>query len=208
MAKGELFIISGPSGTGKGTVCDELVRRGDVFLSVSATTRNIRAGEQEGVTYYYTTKEQFAEMVENGTMLEAATYGGHYYGTPKAAVEKMLDEGKNVILEIDAQGALLVKEKMPDSILIFIIPPTIKELRKRLISRGREDDSEIVKRIERAEWELSQSPEYDYVLVNDDLETCVNDTLNIIKTENEQQRAREIVEELRNELKGGNYYDD
>lgn len=197
MAKGSLFIISGPSGTGKGTVCNELIKHDNIFLSVSATTRDKRVGEQDGVTYFYITKEQFEAMIKDDMMLEYAEYSGNYYGTPKEAVEKMLAEGKNVILEIEAQGALKVKEKMPDAIMIFIVPPSIDELRDRLKKRGREADEEIEKRICTAKWELSQCPKYNYVLVNDNLEACVEKTLAIIKAANERQQ---IIEKLQSEI--------
>ena len=197
MAKGSLFIISGPSGTGKGTVCNELIKHENIFLSISATTRERRLGEQEGVTYFYTTKEQFEDMIKKDMMLEYAQYSGNYYGTPKEAVEKMLNAGKNVILEIEAQGALKVKEKMPEAIMIFIVPPSIKELRKRLSNRGREDAEEIEKRINAAKWEFSQCPKYNYVLVNDNLENCVKNTLDIIKKANERQQ---IIEKLLSEI--------
>ncbi|HAL63128.1 MAG TPA: guanylate kinase [Clostridiales bacterium] len=197
MTKGSLFIISGPSGTGKGTVCNELVKHENIFLSISATTRDMRLGEQEGVTYFYITKEQFEDMIKRDMMLEYAQYSGNYYGTPKEAVEKMLKDGKNVILEIEAQGALKVKEKMPEAIMIFIVPPSIAELRKRLKTRGREDTDEIERRIETAKWEFSQCPKYNYVLVNDNLENCVKNTLEIIKATNERQR---IIEKLLSEI--------
>ena len=197
MTKGSLFIISGPSGTGKGTVCKELVKHDNIFLSISATTRDKRLGEVDGETYFYISKEEFLSMIENGKMLEYAEYSGNYYGTPKEAVEQMLEQGKNVILEIEAQGALKVKEKMPEAVMIFIVPPSIKELRDRLSKRGREDTEEIEKRINAAKWEFSQCPKYNYVLVNDNLETCVKNTLDIIDATNERQK---IIEKLLSEI--------
>lgn len=197
MSKGVLFIISGPSGTGKGTVCEQLLKEENIFLSISATTRDKRVGEVEGVTYYYTTEEIFKSMIEKGEMLEHAIYSGNYYGTPKKAVEDMLAHGKNVILEIEAQGALKVKSLMPEAIMIFLVPPSIEELRNRLKQRGRESMEEIERRIEAAKWEFSQSPKYNYVVVNNQLETCVSDVLDIIRKENERQ---EMIERLLSEI--------
>lgn len=177
MNKGILFVMSGPSGTGKGTICEKLLKNeeNDVFLSVSSTTREIRKGEVDGVTYNYTTVENFKKMIENGEMLEYAMYSGNYYGTPKKTVSDMLSSGKNVLLEIEPQGALKIKEIFPEAVLIFIVPPSMAVLKQRLEDRGREDTEQIVQRMEAAKWEFEQSPKYNYIFVNDNLDECVRE---------------------------------
>ncbi len=196
--KGLLIVMSGPSGTGKGTVCEELKKDESVFVSVSMTSRNIRENEIDGVTYYYTTPEKFEDMIENGKMLEWAKYNGNYYGTPREAVEKMLDEGKNVLLEIEVQGALQVKKSFSEAVLIFVVPPSIEVLRQRLVDRGRESAEEIEKRIETAKWEITKADEYNYIVVNDDLSVCVNDVFDIIRAEKHRtDKNKELIDNLK-----------
>lgn len=193
MSRGILFVMSGPSGTGKGTICEELLKREDIFLSVSSTTREKRKGEVDGVTYNYTTVEDFEDMIKNGEMLEYARYNGNYYGTPKKTVEKMLCDGKNVLLEIEPQGALKVKSIFADANLIFIVPPSMQELKKRLVERGREDEEQIKQRMEAAKWEFEQSPQYNYILVNDSLEKCVDEVCDILHS---KVKMRDFVNDL------------
>ena len=196
MSRGMLFVMSGPSGTGKGTICGELLKREDIFLSVSSTTREIRKGETDGVTYNYTTVEDFKRMIDNGEMLEYAMYNGNYYGTPQKTVEDMLDKGMNVLLEIEPQGALQVKKMIEDANLIFVIPPSMKELKKRLTERGRETEEQIKERLDSAKWEFEQSGKYNYIVVNDDLERCVDEVGEIL---HEKVKKHGLVDSLLSE---------
>jgi len=168
MAQGLLIVLSGPSGVGKGTVCSRL--RGllpELVYSVSATTRPPREGEVDGVHYYFKTREQFRAMIEADELLEWAEYVGNYYGTPKSVVQRTIGEGKDIILEIDVQGALKVKERFPESLLIFLLPPSLEELKRRIVGRGTETEAAIRSRMAAAVEELKLMKHYDYAVVND-----------------------------------------
>ena len=181
--KGILIVFSGFSGSGKGTIMKELMRRySDIYaLSISATTRAPRNGETDGVEYFFRTTEQFEDMIRNDELVEYAKYVENYYGTPRAYVEEQLAAGKDVILEIEIQGALKVKEKFPDTLLMFVTPPSAEELRKRLIGRGTEDMEVIESRLARAVEEAQGIEAYDYLIVNDILEECVEEVHSIIR---------------------------
>lgn len=196
MNKGLLFVMSGPSGTGKGTICKVLEKDDGIFLSISSTTREKRVGEIEGVTYNYLSKEEFKGLIDAGDMLEWATYDGNFYGTPKQTVEKMLEEGKNVILEIDVQGAFNVKKIFPETVLIFVLPPSMEELKKRLIERGREGAESIQNRMEVAKGELELAAQYNFVIINDDLDHCVDEVREFIK---QTEEKRNLIVNLLNE---------
>ena len=194
---GKLFILSGPSGAGKGTICKELLAqtsRDDVQLSVSMTTRNPRVGETDGVSYYFVSKEEFLRRIEAGGLLEYAEVYGNYYGTPKQPVIEKLAAGIDVILEIDMQGALKVKENYPDGVFIFILPPSMTELRKRLTGRGTETAEAIEMRLGETLKELSYIDKYDYCVVNGQLEEAVNRVKSILTAEH--SRVTFTAEEL------------
>lgn len=171
--KGIIAVISGFSGAGKGTVVGELVKRYGYSVSISATTRPPRDGETDGKEYFFKTKEEFEQMIADGQLIEYAKYVDNYYGTPKDYVISQINNGKDVLLEIEMQGALQVKENFPDVSLVFITPPDAAELKKRLINRGTETTDIIDKRIARAVEECSYMDKYDYIMVNDDLDKCV-----------------------------------
>ncbi len=201
--KGMLVVISGFSGSGKGTLMKELMKHYDYYsLSISATTRSPRAGEEEGREYFFVTKERFLSMIQKGELLEYARYVDNYYGTPKAYVEQELEKGKDVILEIEMQGALKIKAKYPDSILIFITPPTIEELIRRLRGRGTETEDAIRKRLEKAAMEAEGIEAYDYILVNDDLEKTTKHLNYLIQDQHMRVRNQiRFLEDVRGQLR-------
>ena len=182
--QGQLIVISGPSGTGKDTIVEKVLKKDkNTWLSVSATSRKIRKGEKEGVNYFYLTKEEFEERIEGGYFLEYATYADNYYGTPREEIIKKLDQGIDVILVIEIEGAKKIKELVPEALFIFIMPPSEKILLKRLSGRQTEDKEKIIKRFNLAYQEMNEVTKYNYVVVNDDLDEAVSKVLAIMKAE-------------------------
>ena len=180
MSKGKLFVISGASGVGKSTVLASVMeQRKDLSFSVSATTRDPRPGEKEGISYDYVSKETFLDMIEKDEFLEYDAHMDNYYGTPKAQLEEKLCRG-HVLLDIEPNGAFIVRKARPDAVLIFIAPPSLEELEKRLRSRGDTPEEQIKLRMERVAWEMEQGKKYDYYVVNDQVETCAEKILKII----------------------------
>ena len=180
MKKGRLFVISGASGVGKSTVLKRVMEeRKDLTFSVSATTRAPRPGEVDGESYYFVTKEQFEAMIARGEFLEYDAHMANYYGTPVAQAEEKMKKG-SVILDIEPNGAFNVRKAKPDAVLIFIAPPSLEELQRRLAGRGDTSEEQMKLRLERSVWEMEQSKKYDYVVINDQVETCADEILKII----------------------------
>ncbi|MBC2870495.1 guanylate kinase [Acetanaerobacterium sp. MSJ-12] len=186
--RGILFVLSGPSGSGKGTAIKELMGRRPLKLSVSATTRAPRPGEVDGVQYYFLSKEEFERRIADGEMLEYVNYCGNYYGTPKAPVEESLAAGQDVLLEIEVTGAKNIRTLAPEATLLFVIPPSMKELRRRLEGRGTEDAATIERRLAVAKEELRQYGLYDYVVLNDTVESCADQIETIMEAQKRASR--------------------
>ncbi|MBO5208960.1 MAG: guanylate kinase [Lachnospiraceae bacterium] len=200
--KGILIVVSGFSGAGKGTLMKKLIQEYDNYaLSISATTRTPRPGEEDGREYFFLNRSAFEEKIAENGLIEYACYCDNYYGTPRDYVEKQLEAGKDVILEIEIQGALKIKEQYPMALLLFVMPPSAQELERRLIGRGTETPDVVKKRMNRAIEEAQGIENYDYIVVNDDLDECVKQLHEIIKAaHNTPLRNEEFIENIRTEL--------
>ena len=197
MNKGRLIVFSAPSGCGKGTMLEEILKDERFAVSVSATTRAPREGEKDGVNYHFLTREDFEQRIADGKFIEHAEYCQNLYGTLVSEVDGRLECGLNVILEIEPQGAMKIREKRPDAVFIFVVPPSIGELRRRLKKRGTESDEVIEERVSKAAWEISQAEKYDYVIVNDALEDAISDFFAVIRGEQlKVDYSADIIEEV------------
>ncbi len=198
MNKGKLFVVSAPSGCGKGTILLEVLNNNkNLFYSVSATTRTPREGEIDGVNYYFLSKDEFKREIDNGGMLEYAQYCDNFYGTPKKKVFEKLEQGIDVILEIETKGAMQVKGVMPEAVLIFILPPSVLELRRRLNKRGTEEESVIEKRVKEAEDEIRRAFNYDYIIMNDELDKAIEDFEAVLKASKlTKENNKNMIEEV------------
>lgn len=203
--KGILIVVSGFSGAGKGTIVKKLMNDypDNYALSISATTRSPRPGEEDGREYFFRSREQFEEMIRQDALIEHAAYVNNYYGTPKAYVEEQLNIGKDVILEIEIQGALEIKNKFPDTLLLFISPPSAETLKNRLVGRGTEDMDTIRARLKRAVQEADGIENYDYFVINDELDACVEEIHAIVSSEHSRaSRNKNLINNIREELSG------
>lgn len=198
--KGTVFVVSGPSGTGKGTIMEKYFKKypdDNSFLSISATSRKPREIDKEGVTYYFKTREEFEELIKNDGLAEWTEFCGNYYGTPKKPVNDMINEGKNVILEIEVDGGTQVKSSFDNAVGIFVLPPSFTELKKRLVERNTDSAEAIEKRLTRAKEEIKLIDNYDYILINDDIEDAVDTFRSIIVGENQKvSRNINIIKEV------------
>ena len=181
MSRGILFVVSAPAGCGKDTILEKaLAKEINLCYSVSATTRAMRAGETEGISYYFKSKEEFEKMIADGELLEHTEYCGNYYGTPRQTVKDSLELGQNVVLKIEIEGAENVKRLIPEAVLVFILPPSMQELKRRLHKRSTEDEETIERRLKQAEKEISFAENYDYIIVNEDLDKAVQDLISFV----------------------------
>ncbi len=194
-----LFVVSAPAGCGKDTILNELFKKTDTAgYAVSATTRAPREGEVDGVHYHFLTKENFTSLINNGEVLEYAEYCGNYYGTLKRSVEDLLNNGKDAVLKIEVEGALNIKKLFPEACLVFILPPSWEELERRLRGRGTETEESIVKRIAQAKTEFESAVNYDYLIVNDQLETAVDDLIAVFRAEKcRRSRCGELLDSFK-----------
>ncbi|MGN0702035.1 MAG: guanylate kinase [Lentihominibacter sp.] len=188
MTRGKLYVISGPSGAGKGTICKRILQEdSNIRFSVSMTTRAPREGERDRVDYYFVTREEFEELLSEGGLLEYNRYVNNYYGTPRRQVVQWLEEGHDVILEIDYHGAFQVRETYPEAVLVFILPPSVEELRERILGRGSETGEILERRLEEAMNDLAQADKYDYRVVNEDVDAAVKEVQHIMKSERNKE---------------------
>ncbi len=198
MKQGNLIVVSGPSGTGKGTICQALLaEHPEILYSISATTRQPRTGEVNGINYWFTAKDDFKAMIENNELLEWAEVYGNYYGTPIAKIEEMLASGKDVLLEIDTQGAMNVKQKFPQGVYIYILPPSLTELERRIRTRGTDSEESIQRRLQAAADEIQIGVNYNYLVVNDQVREATNTVASIIAAERwRTERNLDLLEKI------------
>ena len=198
MSKGGVFVVSGPSGSGKDTVLKGLFAENpDILFSISSITRAMRPGEKEGEKYNFISRENFEEMIKNDLLLEHNVFVGNYYGTPRVPVEKAVSEGKDIIIEVDVNGAAQIRKKLPEAVTVFIMPPSFAELKRRLVGRGTESEVLIEKRLQSALDEIRRAEEYDYIIVNDDAATASQSLMSVIKTcRLKTERQKNIINEV------------